>query len=142
MKKGITFGAFDLLHAGHYLMLKEAKEKCDWLIVGLHDDPSIAPEEYRGKKKNKPVQRLDERFIQLQGCRYVDEIVIYKTEEDLLQLLKDLKPDIRILGADWIGNFYTGHELSIPVYFNSRNHSYSTTELRERIYEAEKAKRI
>lgn len=136
MIKGITFGAFDVLHAGHCLMLKEAKEMCDWLIVGLHDDPSVAPEEYRGKKKNKPIQRLDERFIQLQANRYVDEIVVYKTEEDLLQLLKDLKPDLRIIGADWKDKFFTGHDLPIPVFYNSRNHNYSSTELRQRIKES------
>jgi glycerol-3-phosphate cytidylyltransferase len=133
MIKGITFGAFDLPHAGHCLMLEEAKKQCDWLIVGLQNDPSETPEEYRGKKKNKPIQRLDERYIQLMANRYVDEVVIYESEDDLYNLLLELKPDIRIIGADWEGKKFTGCELPIKVYYNSRNHTYSTTELRERI---------
>ena len=136
MIKGITFGAFDLPHAGHCLMLEEAKKQCDWLIVGLHNDPSTQPEEYRGKKKNTPIQRLDERYIQLKANRYVDEVVIYDDEKDLYKLLIDLKPDVRIIGADWQGKKFTGYDLPMKVYFNSRNHSYSTTELRERIKNA------
>jgi glycerol-3-phosphate cytidylyltransferase len=136
MIKGITFGAFDLPHAGHCLMLEEAKQHCDWLIVGLQNDPSETPVEYRGKKKNKPIQRLDERYIQLKANRYVDEIVTYNTEEDLYKLLLELKPDIRIIGADWQGKKFTGYDLPMKVYFNSRNHGYSTTELRERIKNA------
>lgn len=136
MTKGITFGAFDLPHAGHCLMLEEARKQCDWLIVGLQNDPSETPEEYRGKKKNKPIQRLDERYIQLKANRFVDEIIIYETEEDLYKLLLELKPDIRIIGADWEGKKFTGHDLPMKVYFNSRNHSYSTSELRERIKNA------
>src|SRR5680860_198718 len=103
MKKGITFGAFDVLHAGHCLMLEEAKEQCDFLIVGLQSDPSTTPKEYRGKVKNKPIQTLEERLIQLKANKYVDEIVIYDTEEDLYKILLDKKPDIRIIGADWEG---------------------------------------
>lgn len=141
MKRGITFGAFDILHAGHCLMLEEAKKQCDYLIVGLQNDPSITPAKYRGKKKNKPVQRLDERYIQLKANRYVDEVVVYDTEEDLYKLLVDLKPDIRIIGADWKDKFFTGHDLPIPMYYNSRSHIYSTTELRERVYKAEEHKR-
>ncbi len=133
MIKGITFSAFDLLHAGHCLMLEEAKKQCDWLIVGLHDDPSVAPLEYRGKKKSTPIQTLEERYIQLKANRYVDEIIIYRTEDDLYNILKELKPDIRIIGADWKGKKFTGHDLPIKIYYNNRNHSYSTTELRERI---------
>ena len=136
MTKGITFGAFDLPHAGHCLMLEEAKKQCDWLIVGLQNDPSETPEAYRGKKKNKPIQRLDERYIQLKANRYVDEIVTYNTEEDLYKLLLELKPDVRIIGADWNGKKFTGYDLPMKVYFNSRNHGYSTTELRERIRNA------
>jgi|SRR3990167_2606329 len=136
MIKGITFGAFDLPHAGHCLMLEEAKKQCDWLIVGLQNDPSETPIEYRGKKKNKPIQRLDERYIQLKSNRYVDEIVTYNSEKDLYKLLLDIKPDIRIIGADWNGKNFTGHNLPIKVFFNSRNHSYSTTELRNRIKNA------
>jgi glycerol-3-phosphate cytidylyltransferase len=117
-------------------MLEEAKKQCDWLIVGLQNDPSETPAEYRGKKKNKPIQRLDERYIQLKANRYVDEIVTYNTEEDLYKLLLELKPDIRIIGADWQGKKFTGYDLPMKVYFNSRNHGYSTTELRERIKNA------
>jgi len=95
MIKGITAGAFDLLHAGHVLMLKEAKEQCDYLIVALQTDPTIDRPE-----KNKPTQTLEEREIQLLGCRYVDEIVMYNTEAELYDLLAKIKPDIRIIGAD------------------------------------------
>lgn len=133
MKRGITFGAFDVLHAGHCLMLEEAKEQCDYLIVGLQRDPSITPAEYRGKKKNKPIQTIEEREIQLKANRNVDEIVFYDTEEDLYDLLLKIKPDIRIIGPDWKGKKFTGWDLPIEIYFNSRNHSYSSTELRERI---------
>ena len=141
MKIGITFGAMDLVHYGTMLMLKEAKEVCDHLIVGLHADPSIASKEYRGKKKNKPIQSLEERKTILEGIKYIDEIVIYDTEEDLYNILVNRKPDIRIIGADWKGKKYTGHDLPIKMYYNTRNHNYSTTELRQRIYEAEKQKR-
>ncbi len=133
MKIGITFGAFDVLHAGHCLMLKEAKEQCDYLIVGLQTDPSITPKEYRGKVKNKPIQSIEERMIQLQANKYVNEIIIYETEEDLYRILLERKPDIRIIGADWKGKQFTGHNLPIEVYYNSRNHTYSSSELRERI---------
>lgn len=133
MKKGITFGAFDLCHAGHVLMLKEAKEHCDYLIVGLQKDPSITDAAYRGKKKNAPVMSMEERRIILEGVRYVDEIVEYETEEDLYKLLLEIKPDIRIIGADWKGKKYTGFELPIEMYFNSRGHNYSTSELRARV---------
>lgn len=136
-KVGVTAGAFDLCHAGHILMLKEAKSVCDYLIVLLHEDPSVGPIEYRGKKKNKPVMSLEERMIILRGIRYVDHIITYQTEEDLHRFLVQLKPDIRIIGADWEGKKYTGHELPIKMYFNSRSHSYSSTELRKRVHQAE-----
>lgn len=135
---GITAGAFDLCHAGHMLMFKEAREQCDHLIVLLHDDPSLESADYRGKKKNAPVMSLEERKIILESVRYIDEIHVYKTEQELFELLKKLKPDIRIIGADWRGKKYTGWDLPIPMYFNSRGHSFSTTELRNRIYEMEK----
>jgi glycerol-3-phosphate cytidylyltransferase len=140
-KVGITVGAFDLCHAGHILVFKEAKTVCDYLIVGLQDDPSVTGAEYRGKKKNVPIMSLEERKIILEGIKYIDEVVVYRTEEDLYQLLVGLKPDIRIIGADWKGKEYTGHDLPIEMYFNSRGHSFSTTALRERVYEAEKRKR-
>lgn len=135
MKKGFTCGAMDLLHAGHVLMLKECKEICDYLIVGLQTDPSTDR-----PTKNRPIQSLEERRIQLEGCKYVDEIVIYDTEADLVNLLKTLKPDVRIIGADWKGKKYTGYELDIEVVFNNRDHGYSSSDLRRRIWLAESEK--
>ncbi len=140
-KIGFTAGAFDLCHAGHMLVFKEAKTVCDYLIVGLQDDPSQTPAEYRGKKKNKPVMSLEERKIILESVKYVDEIHVYNTEEELLALLKTLKPDVRIIGKDWEGKKFTGWDLPIEVYYNSRGHNFSTSALRDRIYEAEVAKR-
>ena len=140
-KVGITASAFDLCHAGHVLMLQEAKTVCDYLIIALQDDPSQTDASYRGKAKNKPIMSLEERRIILESIRYVDEIVTYSSEEELYELLVSLKPDIRIIGADWKGKQYTGYDLPIEMYFNSRNHGYSTTELRERIYQAEIIKR-
>jgi glycerol-3-phosphate cytidylyltransferase len=137
---GFTCSSFDLLHSGHYLMLQEAKEQCDYLIVGLQDDPTI-DKDYRietgGKNKNNPIQSFEERLIQIDGCRYVDLVIRYSTESDLLVLLNDIKPDIRIIGADWKDKKYTGYEMKIPVYFNSRSHNYSTSNLRKRVYDAE-----
>ena len=133
LKIGFTCGAFDLTHAGHYIMFKECREQCDYLIVGLQDDPSI-DREY----KNKPIQSLAERKIQLESCKYIDEIVIYKTEKDLVKLLKKIKPNIRFVGADWKGKHFTGDNLSINVVFNSRSHTYSSSSLRRRVYESEK----
>jgi len=117
------------------LMFKEAKEHCDYLVVGLQDDPSVTEAEYRGKKKNKPIMSLAERRIILEGIRYIDEIAVYRTEEDLYELLKKIKPDVRIIGADWKGKEFTGHDLPMEVYYNSREHGFSTTELRRRIRE-------
>jgi len=137
-KVGITVGAFDLCHAGHILTFKECKTVCDYLIIGLQSDPTIDRPE-----KNKPVMSLEEREIILNAIKYVDEVVVYDTESQLYDLLKknDLGIDIRIIGMDWKGKEYTGHDLPMPVYFNSRAHSFSTTQLRNRIYEAEKIKR-
>lgn len=133
---GWTCGAFDLTHSGHFLMFKEAKRVCDYLVVGLHSDPTIDR-----PQKNKPILSLNERKEILEGIKYIDEVFIYDTEKDLYRILKNLKPDIRIIGADWKGKPFTGHDLKIKTYFNSRDHSFSTTELRNRIYEAERAKR-
>ncbi len=140
-KVGFTAGAFDLCHAGHMLVFKEARDVCDYLIVALQEDPSVTPAEYRGKKKNTPIMTLEERRIILEGIKYIDEVVTYRTEEDLYKLLVELKPDVRIIGADWKGKQFTGHDLPVEVYFNSRGHNFSTTALRERIYEAEKLRR-
>ena len=132
---GFTCGAFDLLHAGHAMMLKEASEQCDYLIVGVQSDPSIDR-----VGKNKPIQGYEERVTMVKAIRYVDEIRTYSTESDLVDLLMDIQPDVRILGADWKGKEFTGHELDIRCYFNSRDHGMSTSELRNRVYLAEKAK--
>ena len=134
---GITAGAFDLCHAGHMLVFKEAKEICDYLIIALQDDPSHTPADYRGKKKNRPIMTLEERKIILESVKYIDEVVVYNSEQELYDLLVGLKPDVRIIGADWKGKEYTGHDLPIEMYFNSRDHNFSTTALRERIYQAE-----
>lgn len=138
MRRGFTAGAMDLLHAGHVLMLKECREQCDYLIVGLHTDPSTTPAEYRGKKKNVPIETVEERLIRLEGCRYVDEVILYQTEEDLHALLRYLNPDVRFIGIDWKDKKFTGYDLPIKVIYNSRDHEYSSSELRKRIYEREK----
>ncbi len=128
MKKGFTCGTFDLLHAGHMLMLKEIRGGCEYLIVGLQSDPTIDRPE-----KNKPVETLEERMIRLEGCKYVDEVIVYNTEKELYELLKNLNPDVRFIGADWKGKSFTGDDLPINVIFNSREHNYSSTNLRKRI---------
>lgn len=135
MIRGFTCSAFDLLHAGHLLMLKEIRAQCDYLIVGLHSDPSI-----ERKEKNKPVESIEERIIRLEGCKYIDEIIVYDTEKDLYELLKKLKPDIRFLGMDWKEKHFTGEDLPIKIIFNSRNHNYSTSNLRKRIHGSHKDK--
>ena len=137
-KVGFTAGAFDLCHAGHMLMFEEARQQCDYLIVGLHSDPTLD----RPDTKNKPIMSVEEREIILRGIKYIDEIVKYDTEADLYKLLKENKLgiDVRILGVEYKGKPFTGHDLPLPVYFNSRDHGYSTTELRKRVYEAEAAK--
>jgi len=124
-------------------MLRDAKTQCDWLIVGLHDDPSLVTDEnYRletgGKHKNTPIMSLDERIEILRGIKYVDEIVVYRTEEDLLNLLKTIKCDVRVIGSDWAGKRYTGWDLPHLAYFHRRDHNYSTSSLRRRVFEAEK----
>ena len=136
MKVGFTCGAFDLLHAGHAMMLKEAREQCDFLIVAVQTDPSIDRPE-----KNKPVQSYKERITMVESIRYVDQVRTYSTESQLVNLLKSINPDVRIVGADWKGKEFTGHELDIEVYFNSRDHGWSTSDLRDRVYKAELEKR-
>lgn len=135
-KVGFTCGAFDLFHTGHALMLEEAKGQCDWLIVAVQEDPSLDR-----PSKNQPIQDYEERIPMVQAIRWVDEVVLYNTEDQLYNLLINLSPDIRIVGADWKGKAFTGSDLDIEVYFNSRNHDYSTSTLRERVYLAEKQKR-
>ena len=126
---GFTCSCFDLLHAGHILMLQDAKRHCDELIVGLQTDPTID----RPDTKNKPIQSLEERQIQLEAVRYVDEVFTYDTEEDLYKKLLDINPDVRILGSDYIGKSFTGDDLDIKIYYHDRNHNYSTTNLRKKI---------
>ena len=125
---GFTCSCFDLLHGGHILMLKDAKKQCDYLIIGLQTDPSIDR-----PNKHKPIQSLEERKIQLEAVKYVDEIIIYETENDLYKLLEKIKPNIRILGTDYINQPFTGDDLNIPIYYHARNHNYSTTNLKEKI---------
>ena len=131
MKIGFTCSCFDLFHAGHVMMLKEAKTQCDYLIVGLQTDPTIDR-----PHKNKPVQSILERYIQLEACKYVDQIIPYATEKDLLDLLTSYPIDVRVIGEEYKNQRFTGYDLPMAVYFNSRQHSFSSTELRSRIAEA------
>lgn len=131
---GFTCGAFDLLHTGHLVMLKECKNHCDRLIVGLHSDPSIDR-----PKKNKPIQSIFERYGQLQSCKYVDQIVPYDTEHDLQNMMGVLDIQKRFVGSDHIKDVITGASImaarNIKLVFTKRYHDYSTTELRERIFD-------
>lgn len=130
---GFTAGSFDLLHAGHVLMLAEARSQCDRLVVGLQTDPTLDR-----PTKNRPVQTVEERRIQLEAVRYVDAVHPYDTEADLVELLREVNPDVRFVGADWKGKRFTGDDLPIRVMFNSRDHGYSTSELRARVAASEK----
>ena len=134
-KIGFTCGAFDLMHAGHMIMLEDASSICDKLIVAVQSDPSI-DRQY----KTRPVQSFDERIIMVDGCKYVDEIILYHTEEDLLKILKDTNPDVRILGSDYRNKTFTGQELPIRIYYHERSHNWSSSGLRERVYYAERLK--
>ena len=129
---GITFGSFDLLHAGHVSMLEQCKKQCNWLIVGLQTDPTIDR-----PTKNKPIQTLFERYVQLTSCKYVDEIIPYSTEKELLDILLSYPIDVRIVGEEYRDRSFTGKELNMPIFYNKRRHSFSTTELRKRVQEAE-----
>ncbi len=130
---GFACSCFDLLHSGHALMLKDCKNVCDYLIVGLQTDPTLDR-----PTKNKPIQSLEERRIMIESIKYVDEVVIYNTESDLLKLLNEITPDIRIMGSDWKGKKFTGHQLNIPIHWHQRDHNYSSTNLRKNIFLAEK----
>jgi glycerol-3-phosphate cytidylyltransferase len=133
MKLGFVASCFDLFHAGHIMMLKEAKTQCDYLLVGLQTDPTIDRPE-----KNKPIQSVFERFVQLQACKYVDEIVVYATEKELIDVLLSYKIDVRIIGEEYRDKEFTGKNLGIPLYYNTRKHSFSTSELRQRVIESKK----
>lgn len=134
---GITFSTFDMLHAGHIAMLSEAKNHCDYLICGLQTDPTID----RPGSKNPPVQSIVERQIQLAACRYVDEVVVYQTEQDLIDLLLILPVDVRVLGVEYQHTTFTGraecNHRNIELVFNQRDHSFSSSSLRKRVAQAE-----
>lgn len=126
---GIVASCFDLFHAGHVLMLAEAKKHCDRLVVALQSDPTIDRPE-----KNKPVQGLFERFVQVESCEYVDTVIPYDTEADLYNLLAGYEWDVRFLGDDYVGrDDFTGSDLDIPIYYCRRDHSYSSSGLRAKI---------
>ena len=139
MKVGFTASAFDLLHAGHVQMLREAKEQCDYLICGLQVDPTLDR-----PNKNKPIQTVVERYTQLKAVGYVDEIIPYATEEDLEDILAMYHIDVRILGEEYREQDFTGKDIckkrSIQLYFNKRDHRFSSSDLRKRVYEREEAK--
>lgn len=130
---GFTCSAFDLLHPGHLAMLKECKDNCDYLIVGLHTDPSID----RPKAKNKPVQTVYERFAQLRACKYVDEVIPYETEYDLINLIAIENINIRFVGEEYSDTYLTAQDIcdkrGIKIFYNSRKHKYSSSELRSRL---------
>lgn len=136
MKIGITFSAFDLLHAGHIKMLEDAKRQCDYLICGLQTDPTIDRPE-----KNQPIQTVVERYIQLKACSFVDEVVPYATEQDLEDILRSFKIDVRILGDEYKDKNFTGRtyceEKGIELYYNTRDHRFSSTGLRKEVAEKE-----
>ena len=136
MKKGFTCSCFDLMHPGHIKMLQDARDQCDYLIVGLQEDPTID----RPDTKNKPIQTMEERYIMLSAVRFIDEIMLYKTEDDLYSYLKKNKPDIRILGSDYDipDKKFTGDDLDIDIYYHKRDHNWSSTEMRQRIIKNEK----
>jgi glycerol-3-phosphate cytidylyltransferase len=141
-KIGIVFSSFDLMHAGHIAMLAEAQNYCDYLIAGLQTDPTID----RPDTKNQPVQSIVERQIQLAACRYVDEVVIYQTEQDLVDLLLILPLDVRVLGVEYEHKDFTGrqecHDRGIDIIFNGRDHSFSSSSLRKRVAQAETLKAL
>jgi len=128
VKIGLTASTFDLFHAGHNVMLMEAKQLCDYLIVGLLVDPT----KDRPDTKNKPVQSVFERYIQISSCKYIDEIIPFETENDLVDMILTINPDIRIVGEEYKGTDHTGVGLC-PIHYNKRRHSFSTSELRTRI---------
>ncbi|MGA0414870.1 MAG: glycerol-3-phosphate cytidylyltransferase [Flavobacteriia bacterium] len=129
---GITFSTFDLFHAGHVKMLEEAKSVCDYLIVGLQLDPNIDRAE-----KNKPVQSIIERYIQVSSCKFVDEVVPYVTEKDLDEILRSFNIHVRIIGEEYRDKDFTGkaycEQKGIELYYNRRDHRFSSSELRKRI---------
>ena len=136
-KIGFTCSCFDLLHCGHCIMLEDCKTQCDILIIGLQSDPTIDR-----KDKNKPIQEYEERKIMIESIKYVDDIIEYNTEVELLEILKELQPDVRIIGTDWKGKKYTGCELPINIYWHKRNHQWSTSNLRRKVFKGELSKQL
>ena len=139
---GFTCSTFDLLHAGHILMLAEAKTICDYLIVGVQSDPTID----RPGIKNKPVQSVVERYVQLSAVKFIDQIVVYDTEKDLEDLLMFLPISVRIIGEEYKDKEFTGKQIceerGIKIWYNSRNHRFSSSELRNRTYQSELSKKV
>ena len=139
-KIGITFSTFDLMHPGHILMLEDCKNVCDYLIIGIQSDPTIdrknPNDEYSkisGKAKNSPIQTLEERLIMIKAIKFVDEVFVYDTEQDLYDWLINNKWDVRILGSDWKGKKFTGHDIKGSVHFHKRDHDWSSTAFRQRL---------
>jgi glycerol-3-phosphate cytidylyltransferase len=134
---GFTCSTFDLLHAGHILMLAECKQICDYLIVGVQSDPTID----RPGAKNKPVQSIVERYVQLSAVKFVDQIIIYNTEKDLEDMLMFLPISVRIIGEEYKDKDFTGKQIcedrGIKIWYNSRSHRFSSSELRQRTYQSE-----
>ena len=137
---GFTCSTFDLLHAGHILMLAECKNICDYLIVGVQSDPTID----RPETKNKPVQSVVERYVQLSAVKFIDQIIVYDTEKDLEDLLMFLPIGVRIIGEEYKVKEFTGKQIcedrGIKIWFNSRSHRFSSSELRQRTYQSEVTK--
>ena len=137
---GFTCSTFDLLHAGHILMLAECKQVCDYLIVGVQSDPTID----RPGTKNKPVQSIVERYVQLSAVKFVDEIIVYNTEKDLEDMLMFLPINVRIIGEEYKDKDFTGKQIcedrGIKIWYNSRSHRFSSSELRQRTYQSEVTK--
>ena len=140
LRIGITFSQFDMLHAGHIAMLSEAKNHCDYLIAGLQNNA-----QWDRPQKNAPIQSIVERQIQLAATRYVDEIVVYNTEQDLVDLLLILPVDVRILGVEYKDKDFTGkkecNDRGIEIIYNGRDHSFSSSSLRKRVAQAEQEKK-
>jgi len=141
MKIGITCSTFDLLHAGHVLMLEECKQHCDYLICALQTDPTIDR-----PSKNKPIQSLVERYIQLDGVKWVDKIIPYSTEAELVEIFKAFPINVRIIGSDYVGKEFTAKDIcadrGIEIVYNKRDHEYSSTSLRKAIYREEGLKNV
>jgi len=138
---GFTASAFDLFHAGHVMMLEDAKKRCDWLIAAIHVDPTLD----RPGVKNKPVQSIIERQIQVSSCKHVDEIVVYNTEKELEDILITYPIDVRIIGEEYRDKNFTGKDIcerrGIEIYYNKRDHYFSSSDLRKRVFEAELRRR-